>query len=395
MGSVQSLPWRVEAAAAAVRKYGTPCYYFDAAQFRSRIDQLRHSLPEETGICFSVKSNPFLARYGAEAADCVEVCSHGEWELCVRQGIPPDRIMVNGVYKSPQELSLLAEEGPARISIESMRQYRLLADFAQRRQDVLLRLTNGNQFGMNLEEIREIIRHPHPCVAVRGLHFYSGTQKKGAADVRKDLEILWSALSECGLEAPELSYGPGLGVQLFGGRQLLYEDAYDTMLEGINRLRGRYPVTLELGRMLAADCGLYVTQVVDKKKNGGRTFYIVDGGIHHLSYYGQVCGVPAPVIHQLTGGAPSVATVCGALCTASDILAKDVTLREAEAGDLLIFGNVGAYSVTEARSLFLSRPLPVVIVSDNGRPVEIRESGSTSLLNVCSKRMDRNGSEVV
>lgn len=394
MALVQLDPSYVASAVAVVQKYGTPCFYFDVSRFRRRIAGLRSALPEGVEICFSVKSNPFLARYGADAAGRVEVCSPGEWELCVRQGIPPDRIVVNGVYKSPQELARLAEAGPARISIESMRQYRLLSDCAQKRQDVLLRLTSGNQFGMEPEEIQEIVRHSSPCIAVRGLHFYSGTQKKRADAIRKDFQTLWNALSDCGIASPEVSYGPGLGVSHFDGLEQ-DEAAYNAMLEAVGRLHGKYPVTLELGRWLTADCGLYITQIVDKKRNGGRAFYIVDGGIHQLSYYGQVSGTPAPVIYQASGGAPSKATVCGALCTASDILAKDVTLRDAEIGDCLIFGNAGAYSVTEARSLFLSRPLPAVIVSDNGKPVAVRESGSTCFLNMCSKRMDEDGSKFV
>lgn len=394
MASVQFDPSQIASVVSVARKYGTPCFYFDVPQFRSRIARLRNDLPEGVGICFSVKSNPFLARYGADAAGRVEVCSPGEWELCVRQGIPPGRIAANGVYKSPRELSRLAEAGPSRISIESTRQYRLLADAAQERQDILLRLTSGNQFGMELDEIREIVRHPSPQIVVRGLHFYSGTQKKRKNAIQKDFQTLWNALPECGIASPEVSYGPGLGVSLFD-EPAPDEDAYGAMLEAVRRLHSEYPVTLELGRWLAADCGLYITQIVDKKRNGGRTFYIVDGGIHHLSYYGQVSGTPAPVIYQTSGGAPSRATVCGALCTAGDILAKDVTLRDAEVGDCLIFGNAGAYSVTEARSLFLSRPLPAVIVSDNGRPAAVRESGSTCFLNMCGERMDEDGSKFV
>lgn len=395
MTSAQPYPSCAKAAVAAARKDGTPCFYFDVMRFRSRISQLRSSLPEGVRICFSVKSNPFLAQYGAAAADSVEVCSPGEWELCVQQQIPQNRIFVNGVYKSPQELSLLAAAAPARISIESARQYQLLVGSAQKRQNVLLRLTSGNQFGMGLEEIQEIVRHPHPNIAVRGLHFYSGTQKKTAAAIQKDLQLLSHALSKCGLAAPEVSYGPGLGTPLFDGESMRYEAAYDAMLEAVRQLHSTYAVTLELGRLLAADCGLYVTRVVDKKQNGGRIFYIVDGGIHQLCYYGQINGVPAPVIYQESGGTQSKATVCGALCTAGDILAKDVMLREMEIGDYLIFGNAGAYSATEARSLFLSRPLPTVIVSDNGKLVEMRESKRTSLLNMCDKGWGKDGSKAV
>lgn len=379
----------VSSAVAAARKYSTPCFYFDVSRFRDRIARLKGALPEGVRVCFSVKSNPFLARYGADAAGYVEVCSPGEWELCLRQGIPPSSIMANGVYKSPRELARLAEAGPARISIESIRQYWLLLDSAQKRQDILLRLTSGNQFGMSLEEIQEIIRHPPARISVRGLHFYSGTQKKGAAAIQKDFQTLWNALSKCGINSPEISYGPGLSVPLFDGFES-DESAYDAMIEAVWCLHDQYPVTLELGRLLTADCGLYVTQIVDKKKNGGRTFYIVDGGIHQLSYYGQINGMPAPVIYQMSGGAPCKVTVCGALCTASDILAKDVVLRDAEIGDYLIFCNAGAYSVTEARSLFLSWPLPAVVVSDNGKPVAVRERGNTCFLNMC-KRIDGNG----
>lgn len=383
------------AAVAAAQKYGTPCFYFDAERFRNRVCQLRSSLPEGVKLCFSVKSNPFLARYGADAASFVEVCSQGEWELCLKQGISADRIMVNGVYKSPQELSRLAETEVARISIESVRQYQLLADSAQKQQNVLLRLTSGNQFGMNLEEIRDLACRPHPHVVLRGLHFYSGTQKKRAAAIHKDLQLLEKALSECGITAPEVSYGPGVGIPLFADESAPYEAVYEAMLEGVRRLHTTYPVTLELGRLLAAECGLYVTRVVDKKRNDGRTFYIVDGGIHHLSYYGQINGVPAPVIYQMSGGASSEATVCGALCTEGDLLAKDVLLREMEIGDCLIFGNVGAYSVTEARSLFLSRPLPTVILADGGTLTEIRESKCTSILNLCNRRVNEDESESV
>lgn len=97
----------------------------------------------------------------------------------------------------------------------------------------------------------------------------------------------------------------------------------------------------------------------------------------------------------MSGGASSEATVCGALCTAGDLLAKDVLLREMEIGDCLIFGNVGAYSVTEARSLFLSRPLPTVILADGGTLTEIRESKCTSILNLCNRRVNEDESESV
>ena len=54
------------------------------------------------------------------------------------------------------------------------------------------------------------------------------------------------------------------------------------------------PVTLELGRSLTASCGTYLTRVVDVKTNATGNYAILDGGIHHLVYYGQSMGMRRP-----------------------------------------------------------------------------------------------------
>ena len=40
-------------------------------------------------------------------------------------------------------------------------------------------------------------------------------------------------------------------------------------------------VVLELGRYIVGECGVYVTRVVDRKVSRGKTFLVVDGGLHH------------------------------------------------------------------------------------------------------------------
>jgi len=54
-------------------------------------------------------------------------------------------------------------------------------------------------------------------------------------------------------------------------------------------------------------------------------------------------------------------TVCGSLCTMNDVLVKQYPFRALRPGDALVFGKVGAYSVTEGMSLFLSHELPQII----------------------------------
>ena len=54
--------------------------------------------------------------------------------------------------------------------------------------------------------------------------------------------------------------------------------------------------------------------------------------------------------------------ICGSLCTVNDILVKQLPLSRLEVGDMLAFGNAGAYCMTEGISLFLSRDLPGVLL---------------------------------
>lgn len=48
--------------------------------------------------------------------------------------------------------------------------------------DVLLRVTSGNQFGLDEEDIKDIVknREKYPELNIRGVQCYTGTQKKSS-----------------------------------------------------------------------------------------------------------------------------------------------------------------------------------------------------------------------
>ena len=127
-------------------------------------------------------------------------------------------------------------------------------------------------------------------------------------------------------------------------------------------------ITLELGRSISSSCGTYLTKVVDLKKNDAGNFAIVDGGINHITYYGQMMAMKHPdvLLYPVRTGPKESYNICGSLCTINDILIKDFQVSNLKIGDVLVFLRVGAYAMTEGISLFLSRALPnVVLVNDN------------------------------
>ena len=86
---------------------------------------------------------------------------------------------------------------------------------------------------------------------------------------------------------------------------------------------------------------------------------------------------------HIGNGLPTLkVTLCGSLCTTMDVLARGAYLPGLREGDVLIFHETGAYSVSEGMAAFLSRDLPAVwLLYADGRLVKVRENTETYLWN--------------
>ena len=77
--------------------------------------------------------------------------------------------------------------------------------------------------------------------------------------------------------------------------------------------------------------------------------------------------------------------LCGSLCTINDLLVKKMLVDNLQLGDMFIFHNTGAYSMTEGISLFLSRNLPKVLLKENNTYEIVREDINTYQFNMANK----------
>ena len=377
----------------------TPYYVFDTDEFAKRAAMIRAALDCKGGrripLCFSIKANPFLLHRLPEGLDHVEVCSPGELEICIALGVKPESIIYSGVMKEKCDIERAVSYGAGILTCESIRHATMISEvmlecipedaheagFVETKAQVILRLTSGNQFGMSLEDIEYIFSHPDEFkgITVMGIHYYSGTQKS-LRKINKDLEKIKSALTvlkeKYNFEPKLVEYGPGLCVEYFEEDwQEKEKQALDEAAEVLKEFAEEYPLGIEMGRFLAASCGKYYTQVKDLKSTGDANYAILDGGIHHLNYFGQRMAMQVPPIKvygsglseneektgvELTELPDTDYTLCGSLCTVADVLVREVKLKKLELGDVLEFGHCGAYSVTEAPALFLSRQLPAI-----------------------------------
>ena len=355
-------------------RFPTPFYLFDGEELERRVAHLRAVLPPDTGLCYAVKANPFLARELGGLVERLEICSPGEYAICRQLGLDPSQYVISGVYKDPQWMEELASREDVEqmiCTVESMAQYQLLCRVAQkygRHLKLLLRLTSGSQFGLERQEIQEILAHLDPRMEVRGIQYFSGTQKTSVKRLGRELrmleEFLTSLQDQYGPIA-ELELGPGFPVSYFADDAEQDEEVLVQAAQQLAQLSFAGTLTLELGRSIAASCGTYVTRVVDRKTNQGQNYAIVDGGIHQLVYFGQSMAMRRPQVALLpprSGDGVENWNICGSLCTVNDILVKQLPLSRLEIGDVLAFGRAGAYCMTEGISLFLSRDLPSVLL---------------------------------
>ena len=358
---------------------GTPSYVYDLDAFCKRADMVRSYFGEDVGMCFSIKANAFLLGRLPDTFDKIEVCSPGELTICEKTGVDVSKIIFSGVNKTFEDVERAADDNVGTFTAESMLHLQLINDAAIRRGKVfplLLRVTDikgGTQFGMEEKDVLSIIRdrESYPGVKIVGIHYFTGTQKKRAKGIIKELdyleELVHRVKDEMDFTIERLEYGTGLAVDYFDENADALEEA--RLAEIAPRLRELGEVaelTVEMGRFFAASCGDYVTKVIDAKSAYGVNYAIVDGGLNQLKYDGQLQGMQIPVIlHQhdhAVSGEKEPWTLCGSLCTTNDILARNAMFDTLTIGDTLVFCRTGAYSAMEGMAIFLSREMPVIAV---------------------------------
>lgn len=233
--------------------------------------------------------------------------------------------------------------------------------------NVLFRLSSENQFGVDSATLKELIAgcKDDPFISIQGIQYYSGTQKTSLKKLDRELNKLHRIVAEveaaCSVKLNEIEYGPRASRRVLRrGRGAGSQRAGRTRCRACNAA-GRFPFRggrrPRAGRSIAADCGAYLTSVVDVKTTSGQNYAIVDGGMHQISYYGHSMAMKSPVFRKVgaTAGAAQPWNICGALCTVNDILAKQAPIVDLSVGDVLAFSRAGAYCATEGRALFLSR----------------------------------------
>ena len=374
----------------------TPYYLFDLDLLKKQISKIKKEV-KQAKLIYAMKANPLLVSEMKELVDAFEVCSPGEYRICQKQQISNDKIILSGVYKNYDDIEMIMKQNVQPIyTVESLQHLLILDTLSKKYQKeikVLLRLTSGNQFGLDEADINKILaqKEHYSYLKWEGIQFYSGTQKKPSKmikELNKMKTFIETLVTSYDVSLNVLEFGPGLPIHYFQKQE---DDSLKTLNDNLETLAFSGTIALEIGRYMVASCGRYVTKVVDTKENHHKNYAILDGGIHHVNYYGQFLGMKHPFITHLKtteNKEEKEWELCGSLCTVADVLVKDMSFNGLQQDDLLIFEQVGAYSITESIFLFLSRDMPQVLFNSKQNGIQlVRDTIQTDTINTVKEQL--------
>lgn len=344
-------------------------------------------------LCYAVKANSNLSvlRVFAHLGSSFDIVSGGELDRLGRIGVSGNRVVFSGAGKSREEIREALRfpgrssqsKGILLFNVESEAELEILLSEAGKNvskggspasasirvnPDVLAgghpHISTGHhqhKFGMSWTAARRLyLAHQRSrSISWRGISAHIGSQILSVAPYRRAVALLASYyrdLNRQGIVLSFLDIGGGFGIRYTKEAPLDATRLARTLAPIVLPLRCR--LLLEPGRFLVGPSGILLTRVLYVKKNGGRTFVIVDAAMNDLirpALYGAIH--PITTVRQAPGSSASsvVVDVVGPVCETGDFLARGISLPPVELGDLLAIGAAGAYGFAQS-SNYNSRP---------------------------------------
>jgi len=312
----------------AAEKFETPAYVYCRAAITDAFRELDRGLAGVPHmLCFAMKANGNLSilKHLAKLGSGFDIVSGGELEHLRRIRARGDRIVYSGVGKTREEIRDALQYPSARrrgrsgillFNVESEAELEVLEQEAARRIE-----RGGTAPGVSIRVNPDILAGGHPHIATglhehkfgldwdealrlylahrnskwirwEGISAHIGSQIVSPQPFKQALKRVISFVGELkknGIALRYLDFGGGLGIR-YTNEKVPSRAEYARMIASLVRPLGVH-LLLEPGRTIIAPAGVLLTRVLYNKRNGKKTFVIVDAGMNDLmrpSLYGAV-----------------------------------------------------------------------------------------------------------
>ena len=378
-------------------KAHAPCYVYEEDAIIKQCKELQSRMPQ-VHFLYSLKTNPFpevvktiaTQGFGADAA------SAGEVFLAEKTGIHCDKIFYSAPGKTAEDIS--AAWGKCTFIADSFCELeRLEQKAAEENTELQVGVRIHPKFSMHGNEAEtskfgideDLFLHTaweFPHLRVKGIHIHLQSQILDAECLsvyyRKCYELAERVHTLPGVDIRFINFGSGIGTvyDAESERELDLEKLGETMkdLAFRNQKALKAQLYVETGRFVVCRAGTYFTPIVDKKVSCGKTYLIVKNAMN-----GFFRPTIAELLKQNTAAFPKVGQeplytsanqcqfrvlgkserletvdIAGNLCTALDVLAKDIVLPKAEIGDIIAVSNAGSYGYSLSPQAFSGQEAP-------------------------------------
>jgi diaminopimelate decarboxylase len=373
----------------AAEKFETPAYVYSRAAITDAFRELDRGLAGVPHtLCFAMKANGNLSilKHLAKLGSGFDIVSGGELEHLRRIGARGDRIVYSGVGKTREEIRDALQFPGARrrgrsgillFNVESEAEFDVLQQEAAHHVDrggtppsLAVRVNpdilagghphiatglHEHKFGLGWSEARRLYLAHRDSKWIRwqGISAHIGSQIVTPQPFKQALKRVIGFVGELkknGIELRYLDFGGGLGIQ-YTNEQVPSRGAYARMIANMVRPLGGH-LLLEPGRTIIAPAGVLLTRVLYNKRNGKKTFVVVDAGMNDLmrpSLYGAV----HPITRTMRNRDESASNgervdIVGPVCETGDCFLHDWRLGPVKAGDVLAIWAAGAYGMSLA-----------------------------------------------
>ncbi|MCW9047642.1 MAG: alanine racemase [Gammaproteobacteria bacterium] len=399
-----------------IDKHGSPLFVISEKKLRANMRRLKRVfMARYPDVLFgwSYKTNYLGAVCNVlhQEGSWAEVVSNFEYEKARSLGVPGDKIIFNGPYKT-RDILVTAINENARIHIDHIDELYLIEDISNELNKdvkVTLRLNFDtgytepwSRFGFNVESGQalnaawRITSSKH--LKLTGLHSHIGTfilePLAYSSQVRIMCEFMKTVEDKTACEIDYIDVGGGFaslnslqGIYL-PPEQVVpsieqYADAITSVLleyteERVARGRSRPQLVLETGRAVVDDTEVLISSVfANKKLPDGRNAIVLDAGVNLLFtafWYNHHITPTRPL-----DGRAEETVLYGPLCMNIDVLRASIMLPPINVGDTLVFSPVGAYNNTQWLQFIEYRPNVVMVHEDQTVSV-IREAEDLSVV---------------
>tara|TARA_Y100001936_G_C16079421_1_gene676594 strand:- start:1292 stop:2494 length:1203 start_codon:yes stop_codon:yes gene_type:complete len=363
-----------------IDRFDASFYFYDLDLLRSHLSEMAEILDPDIKLWYACKANPMSAilKVLRNLGFGIDVASSGELHQVLNSGIKGEHVIATGPGKSKSYLEHLIKNEVKTIVVESYNQVVWLNEAAEnlgKKVDALIRVqldwNEGKSvlggdaitpFGLGPKDWKQHDLNQFKNINFKGFHIFQWGNimepKKLEAIWEKCVESILELAKELNVSAQIMDLGGGLGVPYKEGQtKINFKEIHDILVNIKNKYKLE-TIWMELGRFTTAECGNYLTKIVDVKEVRGKRLLVTEGGINHcarVALTGQAfpCKALSPSSAKLANF-----QVHGPLCTALDHLGDFDLPEDLKIGDWLIFTMAGAYGFTESMPYFLCHKLP-------------------------------------